>query len=98
DLRRAIARAVVDDDDLRVGPERRQRGMQLAHAAIEQHLLVEGRENDAERDRRGTHARLRNARAGTPATVVPAGTSRVTTAPAPITAPSSIVMPPKISA
>ena len=37
-------------------------------------------------------------RAGTPATVAPAGTSRVTTAPAPTVAPSPMVTPPRTTA
>ena len=37
-------------------------------------------------------------RAGTPPTVAPGGTSRVTTAPAPTVAPSPIVTPPSTTA
>src|SRR5262249_41865251 len=75
-VRGAVRRRVVGDDDLEVAAAlRAQRFQRLLHVA----RVVVGRDQDA--DRRCGHF-CATARAGLPMTVVRAGTSRSTTAPA----------------
>src|SRR5690606_36568477 len=90
DLTRSVARAVVHEDDL----ARKGRTLEEAHELAQHRLdapgLVVGQDDDRDL---GAHGRILSTRAGLPAATAYAGTSRVTTAPAPICAPRPTVTP-----
>src|SRR5690606_29557274 len=92
---RAVARAVVDEDDLGVGLVRAEPADELAEHGRDVLFLVEREDDDRERGGhfRSQSGRSRRMRAGLPTTTAYAGTSRVTTAPAPTCAPLPMVTP-----